>query len=184
MTAPETHADVLITTGPTVEGRQVIRYLGPVFGEHVQSPGWLRGIADDVRHALDDRAEEFDTELLGGRVQAVRELRRHAADLQAHAVIAVDVQVQALRGGVIATLAQGTAVQLDAPVPGGWITEPAGRGDHPIVEALRDGGPATLGDLSARMDVDVDWLDATLVSLEDAGQVRMDAEGRWAPADG
>ena len=178
------HADVLVTTGDRVEGRTVIRYLGLVFGEHVQSPGWLRGIADDVRHALDDRTDEIDTDLLSGRTEALREMRRHAVDLKAHAIVGVDFQVQPLRGGVVATLAQGTAVLLDTPVGGGWITAPASGGDHPIVAELRSGGPATLGELSGRMDVDIDWLDATLVTLEDAGAVEMDSEGRWVPSDG
>ncbi|MGI9016137.1 MAG: heavy metal-binding domain-containing protein [Euzebya sp.] len=177
------HADILVTTADTVEGRMVVRYLGVVFGEHVHSPGWLRGIADDVRHALDDRVEELDTELLSGRTAALRELRRHAAELKATAVVGADFQVQTLRGGVVATLAQGTAVLLDAPVTGGWITPPISGGDHPIVEELRTHGPSTLADLSTRMDVDIDWLDATLVTLEDAGVVTMDTAGRWVPSD-
>jgi uncharacterized protein YbjQ (UPF0145 family) len=174
--------DVLVTTGDRVEGRAVTRYLGIVFGEHVHSPGWLRGLADDVRHALDDRVAELDTELLTGRTAALRELRRHAAYLRAHAVVGVHFQVQPLRGGVVATLAQGTAVLLDTPVAAGWVASPAGEADHPIVAALREGGPATLSELSSRLDVEVDWLDAVLVGLEDAGAVEMDADGRWAPA--
>lgn len=179
-----TTADILLTTGPTVEGRTIVRYLGVVLGEHVHSPGWLRGIADDVRHAFDDRQDEIDTDLLGGRAEALRELHRHAADLRAHAVVGVDVQVQSLRGGVVAMLAQGTAVLLDRPTAGGWVVEPPEADDHPVVAALREHGPATLGALSGTMDVDVDWLDATLASLEDAGLVEMDADGRWAPAEG
>lgn len=174
--------DVLVTTGDRVEGRTVTRYLGLVFGEHVHSTGWLRGLADDVRHALDDRIDELDTGLLNGRTAALREMRRHATELKAHAIIGAAFQVQPLRGGVLATLAQGTAVLLDAPAGGGWIDPPASGRDHPIVAELREGGPATLAELSSRMDVDIDWLDATLVSLEDAGTVVMDEQGRWAPA--
>ncbi len=179
----ERHADVLVTTTEAVEGRGVIRYLGPVFAEHVRSSGLLRGLADDVRHALDDRAEEFDSELLDGRVTCVRELRRHAADLQAHAVVGVRFEIEVLRGGIVATMAHGTAVQLDQPVAGGWVVAPTGSADHPIVDELRRGGSATLAELSGRMDVDVDWLDATLTTLEDSGQIVLDGEGRWVPAD-
>lgn len=176
-------ADVLITTTDGVQGRTIVRYLGPVFGEHVQSAGWLRGLADDVRHALEDRRDEFDTELLAARAEAVRELRQHAEDLQAHAVVATRFDVEVLKGGIVATLSQGTAVQLDRPVTGGWVTEPTGRGDHPIVAELRAGGVATLAELSSRMDVDIDWLDVTLSSLEEAGSVAMDDQGRWRPVD-
>ncbi|HUG84947.1 MAG TPA: heavy metal-binding domain-containing protein [Euzebya sp.] len=175
--------DVLITTTDGVAHRSVVRYLGPVFGEHVHAPGGLRGLADDVRHALDDRSSEYDSELLQGRVAAVRELRKHAGELRAHAVVAVHFDVQALRGGVLATLAQGTAVQLDRPADGGWVITPTGRGDHPIVEELRTGGSATLAELSSRMDTEVDWLDATLTSLEESGLVVMGEGGRWHPAD-
>jgi uncharacterized protein YbjQ (UPF0145 family) len=175
--------DVLITTTDRVEGRSVVRYLGPVFAEHVHAPGWLRGLADDVRHAFDARSEEFDTDLLESRAAVVRELRRHAEELKAHAVVATRFEVEELRGGVVATLAHGTAVQLDLPAPGGWVVDPPGRGDHPIVEELRRGGHATLAELSARMDADLDWLDITLSSLEEAGAVVMDDEGRWRPAD-
>lgn len=175
-------ADVLITTTGTVEGRQIIRYLGPVFGEHVHSSGWLRSLADDVRHALDDRIEEFDGELLDGRASAVRELRRHAGDLRAHAVVGTTFEVEVLKNGVLATMAQGTAVVLDEPVVGGWVSAPPeGAADHPIVAELR-AGPDTLAGLSARMDVEVDWLDTTLTALEDAGAVVMDDRGRWHPA--
>lgn len=182
---PDRTADVLITTTDGVEGRHVVRYLGPVFGEHVhaQNQGGLRGLADDLRHALDDRSEGFDTDLLEGRVSAVRELHRHAAELKAHAVVATRFEVEVLRGGVVATLAQGTAVQLDVPVIGGWVTKPAGRGDHPIVAELRTGGAATLADLSARLDTEIDWLDAMLTTLEDGGAVVMDPDGLWRPAD-
>lgn len=181
----ELHPDVLITTTDGVAGRRIVRYLGPVFGEHVhpQNQGGLRGLADDVRHALDDRVEEFDGDLLEGRVHATAELRRRAADLQAHAVVATRYEVEVVRGGVVATLAQGTAVQLDRPVPGGWVTAPVGRGDHPIVAALRDGGPATLAELSARLDAEIDWLDATLTTLEGSGQVVMGEGGRWHPTE-
>lgn len=174
--------EVLITTTDAVEGRRIVRYLGPVFGEHVHAPGWLRGLADDVRHALDDRTEEFDSELLDGRVLAIRELHRHAGDLKAHAVVGTTVEVEVLKGGTLATLAQGTAVLLDQPVPGGWVVTPTGSGDHPIVAELREGGPDTLAGLSSRLDVEVDWLDATLTSLEHAGAVVMDEQGRWHPA--
>lgn len=175
--------DVLITTTDGVQHRRIVRYLGPVFGEHVHAPGGLRGLADDVRHALDDRTSEYDSDLLQGRVAAVRELRKHAGELRAHAVVAVHFDVQALRGGVVATLAQGTAVQLDRPVDGGWVTTPVGSADHPIVEELRTGGSATLAELSSRMDSEVDWLDATLTTLEEAGLVVMGDGGRWHPAE-
>lgn len=183
MTAPT--ADVLITTTDGVEGRRIVRYLGPVFGEHVhpQNQGGLRGLADDVRHVLDDRIDEVDSDLLEGRVHATSELRRHAADLRAHAVVATRYEVEVLRGGVVATLAQGTAVQLDRPVEGGWVTAPIGRGDHPIVEELRTGGAATLAELSSRMDTEIDWLDTTLTTLEESGHVVMGEGGQWHPTD-
>lgn len=172
--------EVLVTTADTVHGRRIVRYLGIVFGEHVHAPGWLRGIAEDVRHALDDRREEIDTDLLHGRAAALRELRRHARELRANAVIAVHFQVQPMRGGVVATLAHGTAVLLDDATPGGWISAPEDDGPHPVVAALREDGPASLAELSIRMAVDIDWLDATLQTLEDAGQVEMDDDGTWS----
>ena len=94
---------MIITTTPTVEGRRITEYKGIVFGE-VSFSNFFGG-----------RSGTYENELINAREQAIHELEQRALQLNADAVVAVDVDYEVLGAdnGMLMVTASGTAVRLD-----------------------------------------------------------------------
>jgi len=103
---------MIITTTPSVEGRQIMEYKGIVFGEVVSGVNFVRDIAATFTNFLGGRSGSYEEELVTARQNALREMEQRAAALGANAVVGVDIDYEVLGAdnGMLMVTASGTAV--------------------------------------------------------------------------
>ena len=107
--------DMILTTTPTVEGRQIREYRGVVFGEVVAGVNFLRDFAASIRNFVGGRSGSYEDELIRAREQAMNEMSDRARSLGANAVVGIDIDYEVLGegGGMLMVTASGTAVVLE-----------------------------------------------------------------------
>lgn len=103
---------MIITTTPSVEGRNIVEYKGIVFGEVISGVNVVRDFAAGISNFFGGRSGAYEEELLNARNQALREMEQRAAALGANAVVGVDIDYEVLGAdnGMLMVTASGTAV--------------------------------------------------------------------------
>jgi uncharacterized protein YbjQ (UPF0145 family) len=106
---------VIITTTPTIEGRQIKGYLGIVTGEAILGANVFKDLFAGIRDIVGGRSATYEAELQRARDIALRELQERAQGLGATAVVGVDLDYEVLGtgNGMLMVSASGTAVVLD-----------------------------------------------------------------------
>ena len=105
---------MILTTTPTIEGRQIVAYKGVVFGEVIAGVDFLRDIAASIRNFVGGRSGSYEEELIHAREQAMDEMRQRAQAMGADAVVGIDIDYEVLGAntGMLMVTASGTAVKL------------------------------------------------------------------------
>ena len=105
---------MILTTTPTIEGRQIVAYKGVVFGEVIAGVDFLRDIAASIRNFVGGRSGSYEEELIHAREQAMDEMRQRAQAMVADAVVGIDIDYEVLgaNNGMLMVTASGTAVKL------------------------------------------------------------------------
>ena len=105
---------MILTTTPTVEGRTIIEYKGVVFGEVISGVNFIKDFKASLRDFVGGRSGSYEQELINARAQALRELEERARQLNADAVVGIDVDYEVLgqSGSMLMVSASGTAVRL------------------------------------------------------------------------
>lgn len=105
---------MILTTTPTVEGRIIIEYKGVVFGEVITGVNFIKDIKASLRDIVGGRSGSYEQELINARAQALRELEERARQLNADAVVGIDLDYEVLgqSGSMLMVSASGTAVRL------------------------------------------------------------------------
>jgi uncharacterized protein YbjQ (UPF0145 family) len=105
---------MILTTGTSVEGRQVEAYLGIVFGEAIVGANLFRDLFAQIRDIVGGRSGAYEAELRRARELALEEMKEEARRLGADAVIGIDVDYEVLGGNnsMLMVTVSGTAVRL------------------------------------------------------------------------
>ena len=105
---------MILTTTPTVEGRTIIEYKGVVFGEVISGVNFIKDIKASLRDIVGCRSGSYEHELINARNQALRELEERARQMNANAVVGIDIDYEVLgqSGSMLMVSASGTAVKL------------------------------------------------------------------------
>ncbi|MCR5709472.1 MAG: putative heavy metal-binding protein [Bacteroidales bacterium] len=105
---------MILTTTPTVEGRQIAEYKGVVFGEVIAGVDFIRDFAAGLSNFFGGRSASYEEELTKARENAMNEMRERAARLGADAVVGIDIDYEVLgsNNGMLMVTASGTAVKL------------------------------------------------------------------------
>ena len=105
---------MLLTTTPTVEGKTIIEYKGVVFGEVISGVNFIKDFKASLRDFVGGRSGSYEQELINARNQALKELEERARQLNADAVVGIDVDYEVLgqSGSMLMVSASGTAVRL------------------------------------------------------------------------
>lgn len=103
---------MIITTTPSVEGKQIMEYKGVVFGEVISGVNFVRDIAATFTNFLGGRSGSYEEELVTARQNAMREMEQRAAAMGANAVVGVDIDYEVLGAdnGMLMVTVSGTAV--------------------------------------------------------------------------
>jgi uncharacterized protein YbjQ (UPF0145 family) len=103
---------MIITTTPSIEGKNIIEYKGIVFGEVVSGVNFIKDFTASLSNFFGGRSGSYEDELISARNNALYELERRAVELGANAVVGVDIDYEVLgsNSGMLMVTASGTAV--------------------------------------------------------------------------
>ena len=103
---------MLVTTTSTLQGREILEYKGPVFGEVVAGVNFVKDMFSGITDFLGGRSGTYEKEIAQARDEAVEEMCKRARKMGANAIIALDVDYEVLgeKNGMIMVSASGTAV--------------------------------------------------------------------------
>ena len=104
---------MIVTTTPTIEGKQIVEYKGIVFGEVISGVNFIKDFSAGLSNFFGGRSETYEDELIQARENAMREMQQRAFQLGANAVVgvAIDYEVLGANNGMLMVTASGTAVQ-------------------------------------------------------------------------
>lgn len=105
---------MIVTTTPSVEGKEIIEYRGIVFGEVISGINMFKDIGAGLRNIFGGRSEGYEAELQSARQKSLEELMQNAAALGANAVVGIDMDYEVLGAdnGMLMVTASGTAVVI------------------------------------------------------------------------
>ena len=105
---------MLVTTTPTIEGKQITEYCGVISGEAILGANIFRDFLAGVRDIVGGRSASYEKELHQAREIALREIQEEAEKLGANAVIGVDIDYEVVGQGssMLMVSVSGTAVKV------------------------------------------------------------------------
>ena len=105
---------MILTTTPSIEGKQIVNYHGIVFGEVITGINFVKDFFAGVRNIVGGRSGSYEEELMNARESALRELEQRAMEKGANAVVGIDLDYEVLgqNNGMLMVTASGTAVTI------------------------------------------------------------------------
>lgn len=106
---------MLMTTTPSVEGKQIVRYLGVVTGETIIGANVFRDFLAGVRDFFGGRSASYEAVLREAKDTALEEMARQAEALGANAVVGIDLDYETVggSGSMLMVTCNGTAVRVE-----------------------------------------------------------------------
>jgi len=106
--------NMIVTTTPSIEGKNIKNYLGVVTGEAIMGANMFKDLFAGIRDLVGGRSSAYEKELGNAREVAFQEMRERAAALGANAVVGVDIDYEVLgqNNGMLMVSVSGTAVKI------------------------------------------------------------------------
>ncbi len=103
---------MIMTTTPSIDGKQITEYRGIVTGEAIMGANAFKDLFAGIRDLVGGRSATYERELQRAREIALDELEQWALELGANAVVGIDLDYEVLGGsnGMLMVSASGTAV--------------------------------------------------------------------------
>lgn len=103
---------MILTTTPSVEGKEIMEYKGIVFGEVISGINFIKDFTAGLSNIFGGRSTTYENELLEAREKALQELEERAREKGANAVVGIDVDYEVLGAdnGMLMVTVSGTAV--------------------------------------------------------------------------
>ena len=104
---------MLVTTTSTLEGKQIVDYLGLVSGETIIGANLFKDFFAGIRDIVGGRSGSYEDVLREAKETALREMSEQAERMGANAVIGVDLDYETVgsSGSMLMVTAAGTAVR-------------------------------------------------------------------------
>jgi uncharacterized protein YbjQ (UPF0145 family) len=103
---------MIVTTTPTIQGKEIKQYLGIVTGEAIMGANIVKDIFASITDIVGGRSAAYEKELTRARSIAVGEMEENAASLGANAVVGIDLDYETVREGMLMVTVSGTAVAV------------------------------------------------------------------------
>ena len=105
---------MILSTTPSLEGRQILEYRGIVVGEAILGANIFKDLFAGLRDIIGGRSGAYERELAKARQIAMDELADRARELGANAVVGVDLDYEVVgpNGGMLMVSISGTAVVI------------------------------------------------------------------------
>ena len=106
---------MLISTTPTIQGKNIKEYRGVVFGEVINGINFIKDFSTNIANALGGRAEEYEKELVNARADAINEMTKRAENIGANAILGVKIDYEPMGDEcyMLMVVASGTAVIIE-----------------------------------------------------------------------
>jgi uncharacterized protein YbjQ (UPF0145 family) len=105
---------MIVTTTPTLQGRDIVDYKGIVTGEAILGTNVFRDFFASIRDIIGGRSGAYERVLNDARQTAINEMTEQARRMGANAVIGVDIDYESIGAGegntMLMVSASGTAV--------------------------------------------------------------------------
>ena len=107
---------VLTTTTPSIEGYEIVEYLGIVTGEAILGANIFKDFFAGIRDIVGGRSAAYEQELRKARAVAIAEMTAAAEQLGANAAVGVDIDYETIQmgqmGNMLMVSVSGTAVRV------------------------------------------------------------------------
>jgi uncharacterized protein YbjQ (UPF0145 family) len=100
------------TTGPSVEGHQIERYLGVVSSQAILGMHLGKDITAGFRNIVGGRSKSYENEIAQAIGQVMEELGGKGQELGADAIVSIDIDYESVGDRMLMVAASGTAVKL------------------------------------------------------------------------
>ncbi|RKY83202.1 hypothetical protein DRQ09_10415 [candidate division KSB1 bacterium] len=104
---------MIITTTPNIEGKRIVKYLGVVAGEAIMGANIVRDIFASITDIVGGRSGAYEEKLIHARNISIEEMKEHAKELGANAIVGIDLDYEVVREGMLMVTASGTAVYIE-----------------------------------------------------------------------
>ncbi|MCS6950782.1 MAG: heavy metal-binding domain-containing protein [bacterium] len=106
---------MIVTTTPSVEGKNIKQYLGIVVGEAIVGANIFKDLFASIRDIVGGRSAAYEQELQKARDIAMQEMVARAEALGANAVVGIDLDYEVLGqgGSMLMVTVSGTAVVVE-----------------------------------------------------------------------
>ncbi|ANY72715.1 MULTISPECIES: YbjQ family protein [Paenibacillus] len=101
---------MIISTTSTLEGYPVQRYVGVVTGEVIMGANVVRDFLASITDIVGGRSGAYENKLQEARDAAMAEMKQQADHMGANAILAVDIDYEVIREGMLMVAVSGTAV--------------------------------------------------------------------------
>ena len=104
---------MLTSTTPTIEGNPIKEYLGFISSEVIVWANVVKDIYASLTDIFRGRSWSYESALIGGKNEAMRELLQKAEKLWANAIVGIDMDYEAVgKWSIFMINVSGTAVKL------------------------------------------------------------------------
>ena len=105
---------MILTTTPTIEGKEIKSYHGIVIGEAIMGANMFKDLFASIRDIVGGRSGSYEDELTKARQIAFRELEQEALGMGANAVVGIDLDYEVLgdKNSMLMVSISGTAVTV------------------------------------------------------------------------
>jgi len=105
---------MIMSTTTVIENQPVREYLGIVTGEVIVGANIFKDLFAGIRDIVGGRSGAYEGALRNARRQAFAELEDEARDLNANAVIGIDIDYEVIgeKGSMLMVSVSGTAVRI------------------------------------------------------------------------
>lgn len=105
---------MIITTTPSIEGKEIYEYKGIVYGEIITGVNFIKDFGAGLRDIFGGRSAGYEEELINARTEAIEEMKDRAEAMGADAVVGckMDYEVLGQSGSMLMVTISGTAVKI------------------------------------------------------------------------
>lgn len=106
---------MILTTTPSIERKQIVRYLGLVSGDAILGANIFRDFFASIRDIVGGRSAAYEAELRKAKDIALGEMREQARNLGANAIVGIDIDYETIgaNSSMLMVSASGTAVVVE-----------------------------------------------------------------------
>ena len=106
---------MILTTTPTIQGRNISEYRGIVTGEAIIGANIFKDFFAGIRDIVGGRSAAYEAELRNARELALAEMSEAAEQKGGNAVVGIDLDYEVVGqgGSMLMVAASGTAVSVD-----------------------------------------------------------------------